>query len=304
MPPPPPPPPPPTVAPPAGTSSPARKSYLPLTSPVSDVEVPVHNTSKLNIIMPDNTINASALASSAGITSPIHSVEIDEQCSDADLPEDDPNLDLQSQNGNTSHTAPKTFPENVIPLPHISTMRRVSTAYKYADIPRQVIPPKKAKSEAHGSDEEKETPDDIREVSFPISSYITESWQSRSKAFKRSLKEALIMDQPQEPEANSAQTGEAGASEDAKKKDKKSVYSKTHPMILKNKPINHKENFSITKKNLPCIQNWMMILLYWVLQILSLANTNFLCNCLRMRSRICKQPCLMDFMQIHIPWLI
>ena len=250
--PPPPPPPPQPVAPPAKTSSPKKIVELPVYSPISEPDNSKSNITTSDIIMPESTIEVSHSASTANISSP-NKVEIDVNNNaliDSDLPENDPNLETSSQNlathsqngNNTSlqgQSVPsKTFPENVNPLPQISIVKRVSTAYKYVPFQRKSLPEKKPSSEAHGSDEEPETSDEIRENSFPISSYILDAWQHQGKAFKSNLEEALIMSKKPKSEILPEQANESArkSSVDAEKSEDKHLFAKTFNSILKNRP--------------------------------------------------------------------
>ena len=248
----PPPPPPPPGAPPVRTSSPKKHVDLPQYSPISEPDTANNSTSKFvssksAILMPDATIEASRLTSLVNISSP-QKVEIDvnNNQNDLDIPDHDSNLenssqnlvnslDIQNRTSQDTAVPSQTFPDNVKPLPHISIMKRVSTAYKYANFPRKSLPAKKPTSEAHGSDEEVEISEEIKENSFPISSFIIESWQQRSKSFKSSLEEALIIgkrDKTDTAPENSSHTGEQGSSAE----DDKYLFEKTHNSILKNKP--------------------------------------------------------------------
>ena len=258
-----------TVTAPVGTSSPrsaALPTNLPVFSPISDAETPLSdiNKSKVSIVAPESTINASSIMGTSVLpaSSPAK-VEI-VQKTDIIPPISKPDVDIivqpeienvlaQSQEsiGNPSAEAvdavksPTLFPENSARLPAISHARRVSLAYKYCPFPPREEGPVGLTSEARGSGEETEDkPEEIAQNSFPISSFILNSWQDRGKNFKKTLEKALIM-KPKPPPAENVDPDaeDDGAKVIAEKSDGFAAYSDSVGSIFANKPIRQQQNF-------------------------------------------------------------
>ena len=248
---------------PSGTSTPRNSVDISAYSPISEPDTAAvknsnnNNKSKSSIVMPDNTIDVSMSSSLANVkNSSIDVVTLDthvDDVNDTDVPDFDPNIVIDhdvdvSKNVTTDNvdkevivkTEPlPSFPDNVLPLPHLSVTKRVSTAYKYYSFPRKPVPERQVPSEAHGSDEEIPKSDEVIENSFPVNSSVLKGWQDQSKAFKNSLKEALVMDKENQP-SESAQSESQG---NKKKDDEATLFSKSTPSILKNKPTRKQGDF-------------------------------------------------------------
>ena len=233
-----------SAAPPLQTSSPVPCELVDY-SIISDAVDLNTDQSKLNIVASDHTINASSVLASTVVTPNCDDVEnvID---TDKDLPENDPNLVKQE----VSEVAPPVVPyfiENTQKLPALSVTKRVSLAYKYYSFPRRVPAPSNPVSEARGSDDEADPANDNPEIvenSFPLSSFILESWQSQGKRFKNSLQEALVMHKTViEPDSNTDNQGAPTVTVDATKTDEFTLHSENYGSILKGKPTKKQGDF-------------------------------------------------------------
>ena len=233
-------------------------------SPISEPEGPAAvmdsgtNKSKSSIVMTDNTINAS-ISSSLAAAQNLDDVD-DVIKIDANVPDIDHNLEntkdksiVDSQNvdnsvlNNVKIEPLPSFDVNVLPLPHLSITRRISTAYKYYSFPRKAVPEKRQVSEAHGSDEETSKPEEVIENSFPIASAIMQGWQEQGKSFSTTLKKALVMDDPEVNESvndsKNEQNDSENSSDSKKKKSDAKLFSKNTPSILKNAPKRKQGDF-------------------------------------------------------------
>ena len=246
MPPPPPPPevpiPAPTPAPttvgaePASTSSPKRVP-LPDYSPISD-DLGVLDSSKCNIVMGDSTINASSIMGTGAISSP------DEIDGSQPVQKLDPSASAEQESHLQANDAnQQLFPENCAPLDFMTHTKRITLAYKYFPFERKVVSDDKPVSEARTQETVVKKPEDATENSFPISSYILESWNQQGKAFKQNLQQALVMDQLQPQEGNAEASKGDEPSVVVKKSDQFLLHSQNLGSILRGKPVKKQQDF-------------------------------------------------------------
>ena len=208
------------------------------------------NITKLNIVANDNTINATnVLASTVECNPSVNSETVDDF---KDLPLHDPNLETVESKPDIIDlvSSPVHYHENVRKLPPLSAQKRVSTAYKYYSFPKKNPAPPRLVSEARGSeDEADDSPEEINENSFPISSFILESWQDLGKGFKNSLQEALVMNKGTGTDtSNNNNDSENSANANAEKigtskTDAFVLHSERFGSVFKGKPEKKQGNF-------------------------------------------------------------
>ena len=164
-----------------------------------------------------------------------------------------PVLDMQNNNGEAAdqQVQAPSFPQNIFHLPSISQSKRITTAYKYVPFVRRVQNDPRPVSEARGSDDEEipPKPEEVSENSFPIASYIQESWQYQNASFKETLKKALVASDkitPAESQENTAgENAENGenSTDPKKSQDDFSLYASNFGSILKGKPVKKQSDF-------------------------------------------------------------
>ena len=161
-------------------------------------------------------------------------------------------ISMNAEKVNTSEFVqpepPKVYQENLDKLPYLSSARRITLAYKYYPFSKKPVANNTPVSEARGSDEDETAPkqDEVLETSFPISSFITESWRAQGKSFKESLQKALVMDKSDPPE-NEADATDNKEAED-EDEDEFMVYSSSFGSILKSKPVKKQHAFHYNKE--------------------------------------------------------